>query len=240
MWVLLGWFGSLCRGLGEGIWVGYPLSSRRPKTLWNPNHSARWSSACSWTGLLGVHPRFVSVPLFLGSPIWWWLCCHLAWYGSIGAGLDLRGPTVQFSDETYLDALSDLTKAFRELSRCNHQSYVCIGGVDFNCQMGFCKGVTGKHCKGDYPSQIDGIVVSNALAFRDVGKGPLLFQPPSDHVPLGFQAVSRKASRKKRAQIFSTGLAGKVCGPRSAPTFLAAKMRKGFQGEDAKCCAWRR
>ena len=40
-----------------------------------------------------------------------------------------HGPSAQFSDDTYLDALSDLAKALRELTRNNHRSYVCIGEI---------------------------------------------------------------------------------------------------------------
>ena len=154
-----------------------------------------------------------------------------------------HGPTAQFSDDEYVDALGDIVKAFHDMTGKNIQRYVCIGGVDCNCQLGTCRGVTGRFCKGERPgeaerareiygflaervlrvantfldvgftrfppsdllghapSQIDGIVISQKLAYRFIGKGPLPFQPPSDHVPLGCQIFARRPQRGLRATL---------------------------------------
>ena len=45
-----------------------------------------------------------------------------------------HGPTAQFTDDDYVDALSDIVKTFREMTGNNHRSYMCIGGADLNCQ----------------------------------------------------------------------------------------------------------
>ena len=172
-----------------------------------------------------------------------------------------HGPTAQFTDDAYLDALSDIAKAFRELTGNNHRSYMCIGGADFNCQVGVCRGAAGKFSKGEspgevetaraiygfladqgmkianafvdvgftryppsdllghHPSPIDGIAVSRNLAFWFIGKGPLPFEPPSDHVPLGCQIVVRRPSRRYRVRVFNSGILGQSGPRKSASTW---------------------
>ena len=66
-----------------------------------------------------------------------------------------HGPTAQFTDDDYADALADIVKAFHEMAGRNTQSYVCIGGVDFKCQLGFCRGVTGRYSKGERPGEAE-------------------------------------------------------------------------------------
>ena len=60
-----------------------------------------------------------------------------------------HGPTAQFSEDEYADALGGYREGFSRDDWKNIQSYVCIGGVDFNCQLGQCRGVTGRYCKGE-------------------------------------------------------------------------------------------
>ena len=74
---------------------------------------------------------------------------------------------------------------------------------------------------GHAPSQIDGIVVSQKLAYRFVGKGPLPFQPPSDHVPFGFHIFAPQPNRGEVTGLayFGTGVLGADAQKRAAPTF---------------------
>ena len=82
---------------------------------------------------------------------------------------------------------------------------------------------------GHAPSQIDGIVASQKLAYRFIGKGPLPFQPPSDHVPLGFQIFAKRPQRRHRANLFKTGVLGNSPSRRAAPTFWQPRQLDDFR-----------
>ena len=164
-------------------------------------------------GLLGVHPRFVSTNKL--AIVWGrqgsgmiMLYLGLIWFLRFWSGL-----FAQFSNDVYADALSDITKAFCELSGANNRSYVALGVLISIASWGGAKespessakvkdlvklkkleiyrflakqgmkiasvfmdiGLTRflpSDLQGHHPSQIDGVVVSNALALRYVGKAP--------------------------------------------------------------------
>ena len=82
---------------------------------------------------------------------------------------------------------------------------------------------------GHAPSQIDGIVLSQKLAYRFIGKGPLPFQPPSDHVPLGFQIFAKRPQRGHRATLFKTGVLGGLPSRTAAPTFWQPRKLEDFR-----------